>query len=140
MAHNDRNARGPTSGQGLLPCVGILSSDFKPPTLLKVLRKIHAGELWFRRELIHSLIGNVPLDSLNIKVSGDGNPRLTGRELEVLSLIANGYKNKEISYKLCVSEVTVKTHINNIFKILKVTNRPQAISYAKELFLKSKYI
>jgi DNA-binding NarL/FixJ family response regulator len=120
--------------------IGILSSDLEPPTLLKALRKIHAGELWFRRELIHSLIGNVRLDFHNMKESGDGNPQLTEKELEVLSLIANDYKNKEISSKLCVSELTVKTHINNIFKKLNVNNRMQAIFYAKKHFLHSKYI
>jgi LuxR family transcriptional regulator of csgAB operon len=120
--------------------VGILSPYLEPPVLLKALRKIHAGELWFRRELFNSLIGNVRLDSHNEKVSGDVNPQLTEKELEVLALIAKDYKNKEISSKLCISELTVKTHINNIFKKLKVHNRMQAIFYAKKHFLHSKYI
>jgi DNA-binding NarL/FixJ family response regulator len=120
--------------------VGILSPYLEPPTLLKALKKIHAGEIWFRRELIHLLIGSDRLDSHNKNVSGDGTPRLTEKESEILSLIVNGYKNKEISSKLCISEVTVKTHINNIFKKLNVNNRLQAIFYAKKHFLHSKYI
>jgi DNA-binding NarL/FixJ family response regulator len=119
---------------------GILSPYLEPPALLKALRKIHAGELWFRRELFNSLIGNVSLDSHNEKVSGDGKPQLTEKELEILLLIANDYKNKEISSKLCISEFTVKTHINNIFKKLEINNRLQAIFYAKKHFLHSKNI
>jgi LuxR family transcriptional regulator of csgAB operon len=120
--------------------VGILSANLEPSTLLKALRKIQSGEFWLRKELISSLIENIRFGSHNIKVSEDGTPRLTKRELEVLSLIANDCKNREISYTLSVSGPTVKTHINNIFKKLKINNRPQAISYAKKHILHPKYI
>jgi DNA-binding NarL/FixJ family response regulator len=120
--------------------VGILSANLEPPTLLKALRKVHSGELWFRRGLIPSLIGEPRLESQGLKVSAGGNPILTERELEVLSLLANDYKNREISYKLCISESTVKTHVHNIFKKLKVNNRLQAIFYARRHFLHSKYL
>ena len=51
---------------------------------------------------------------------------LTSREKEVLQLAAEGANNKEIAEKLVLSEVTVKSHMNSIFKKLKVTNRTQA--------------
>lgn len=54
-------------------------------------------------------------------------PLLTSREKEVLSLAAKGASNKEIAEKLVLREVTVKSHLNNIFKKLKVTNRTQAV-------------
>lgn len=52
---------------------------------------------------------------------------LTNREREILSLVAKGHSNKEISEKLFVSELTVKTHLKNIFKKLNVSSRTQAI-------------
>lgn len=52
---------------------------------------------------------------------------LSPREIEVLELINNGLSNKEIGEKLFVSLSTVKTHINNIYKILEVKNRREAI-------------
>ena len=52
---------------------------------------------------------------------------LTNREKEILSLVAKGLSNKEISEKLYVSELTVKTHLKNIFKKLNVSSRTQAI-------------
>ena len=52
---------------------------------------------------------------------------LSPREVEVLELINVGLSNKEISEKLFVSLSTVKTHINNIFKILEVKSRREAI-------------
>ena len=51
---------------------------------------------------------------------------LTAREKDVLKMVAQGASNKDIAEKLCVGEVTVKTHLNNIFKKMKVTSRTQA--------------
>lgn len=52
---------------------------------------------------------------------------LSEREIEVLELICKGLSNKEIAEKLFISLSTVKTHINNIYKILDVKNRREAI-------------
>ncbi|HBG48064.1 MAG TPA: hypothetical protein DDW90_00835 [Cyanobacteria bacterium UBA9971] len=58
---------------------------------------------------------------------------LTTRETEVLSLVAQGSNNQEIAEKLFVREVTIKTHLNNIFKKLNVSNRTQAVLLAMQL-------
>lgn len=55
---------------------------------------------------------------------------LTTKEKEVLEMVANGASNKQIADKLFVKEVTVKTHLNSIFKKLKVANRTQAVLVA----------
>ena len=52
---------------------------------------------------------------------------LTAKEKEVLQMAAKGVSNKQIAEKLFVKEVTVKTHLNSIFKKLKVENRTQAV-------------
>lgn len=56
---------------------------------------------------------------------------LSPREIEVLELIYSGLGNKEIADKLFISLSTVKTHINNIYKILEVKNRREAIEKIK---------
>lgn len=58
---------------------------------------------------------------------------LTAREIEVLTLAAKGANNQTIADKLFVKEVTVKTHLNSIFKKLKVTNRTQAVLLAIQM-------
>lgn len=63
---------------------------------------------------------------------------LTLRELEVLTLVAKGANNQSIADKLFVKEVTVKTHLNSIFKKLKVTNRTQAVLLAMQMNLINK--
>ncbi len=55
---------------------------------------------------------------------------LTSKEKEVLEMVANGASNKQIADKMFVKEVTIKTHLNSIFKKLKVTNRTQAVLVA----------
>jgi NarL family two-component system response regulator LiaR len=60
---------------------------------------------------------------------------LSKRELEVLSLLAQGYSNQEIAAKLFVSLSTVKTHNQNLFEKLEVKRRIQAVEKAKRLQL-----
>ena len=60
---------------------------------------------------------------------------LTSREKEVLALVAKGATNQDIADKLFVRDVTVKTHLNSIFKKLKVTNRTQAVLLAMQMNL-----
>ena len=61
--------------------------------------------------------------------------QLSKRELEVLSLLAQGHSNQEIAGKLFVSLSTVKTHIQNLFEKLDVKRRTQAVEKAKRLNL-----
>ena len=70
--------------------------------------------------------------SLNKSVNIDA---LTPKEKEVLALVAKGASNQEIADKMCVRDVTVKTHLNSIFKKLKVTNRTQAVLLAMQIDL-----
>ena len=62
--------------------------------------------------------------------------KLTRREIEVLKLLAEGLFNKEIAYKLSISEKTVKNHVSNIFKKIGVADRTQAAVYA----IRHKYV
>ncbi len=65
-------------------------------------------------------------------VDGDLEP-LTQREKEVLKMVSHGDSNAAIAEKLFVREVTVKTHLNSIFKKLKVSNRTQAVLLAMQM-------
>ena len=58
--------------------------------------------------------------------------KLTQRELEILKMVSKGASNADIAEKLFVKEVTIKTHLNNIYKKLNVENRVQAVLLAIE--------
>lgn len=58
---------------------------------------------------------------------------LSTREQEVLNLLSEGFRNKEVADKLCISISTVKTHINNIYEKLHVTSRVEAMNKINSL-------
>jgi len=60
---------------------------------------------------------------------------LTGREIEVLKLIAAGCSNQEIAEKLVIEASTVKRHLSNIYGKLGVNSRTQAVARSRELGL-----
>jgi DNA-binding NarL/FixJ family response regulator len=60
----------------------------------------------------------------------DLSPKLTGRELEVLNLVAHGFNNREIARDLFISENTVKNHVRNILEKLQLHSRMEAVMYA----------
>lgn len=59
--------------------------------------------------------------------------RLTKREIEILSLIAQGHSSQEAADTLIVSKRTVDFHLSNVFEKLRVNNRVQAIRVAREI-------
>lgn len=87
------------------------------------------GDFWMSRSLMTRLIDFYRHQQLSIFRPACG---LTQREMEIISLLASGDSNLEISEKLFVSEHTVKSHIYNIFRKIKVHNRIQAMNWAKK--------
>ena len=63
---------------------------------------------------------------------GAGGEALSGRELEVVALVARGASNKEIAHALHISEATIKTHLAHIFEKLGVSDRTSAVTRAIE--------
>ncbi|HKW60280.1 MAG TPA: response regulator transcription factor [Candidatus Dormibacteraeota bacterium] len=55
---------------------------------------------------------------------------LTSREIEILKLLANGMANKQIAYRLKISEKTVRNHVSNTYEKLGIYDRSQAVLYA----------
>jgi two-component system, NarL family, response regulator LiaR len=102
---------------------GYLLKDVRPAELAEAVRKASRGE---------ALLAPSVTARLMQEVSGErpASAGLTGRELEVLRLIARGLPNKLIARELVVSEKTVKTHVSNILAKLHVTDRTQAALYA----------
>lgn len=97
---------------------GYILKDALREELLDCIRGVHAGET----RIPHSLVAK-----LAAGVSGDA---LTSRELDVLTLLARGLSNKDMSVQLNISETTVKSHLRNIFYKLHVLSRTEAITVA----------
>ncbi|MBW4625934.1 MAG: response regulator [Brasilonema octagenarum HA4186-MV1] len=93
---------------------GYLLKDLKPNELRTAIRGVYNGQQYIPPNVGAKLVQRMT------------NPELSDRELEVLRLIAQGMSNLEISAALCISESTVKTHINRILSKLNVKDRTQA--------------
>jgi two-component system response regulator DegU len=110
---------------------GYVSKDASVSDLIKAIQTVHKGELWVERKQMARFFDRETVHS----PKGEGQPArrksvLTAREKEVLSLLSTGQTNKQIAKALFISEKTVKSHLNSIFRKLKVTHRLQAILHA----------
>jgi len=115
-----------------LGCRGILLKESDPELIRKSIRKVHAGEMCVDPDttvaVMNEFSGKVPA------TNGATNPRernpLSAREREIVQLVAQGYKNKEMAEKMFISEQTVKNHLHNIFDKLGVSDRLELALYA----------
>ena len=106
---------------------GYVLKDSDSVVLKRAIFSIYNGETYIQPELTPLL--KERLREKSNSISGYENT-LTRREIEVLKLLAEGLFNKEVAYMLNISEKTVKNHVSNIFKKIKVSDRTQAAVYA----------
>jgi DNA-binding NarL/FixJ family response regulator len=106
---------------------GYILKDSDSATLYKAIRDANNGESYIQPKLAAELVKefNKPR-GVRLKPENE----LTQREYEVLSLIAEGFNNKEIADELYISEKTVKNHVSSIFRKINVSDRTQAAIYA----------
>ena len=105
---------------------GYILKDSKPDSIVSSLLAVMAGE-----RVMASAVANRVLEML----TGTTTPKefydgLTGREIEILKLLAGGMANKQIAYKLKISEKTVRNHVSNMYEKLNIYDRSQAVLYA----------
>jgi DNA-binding NarL/FixJ family response regulator len=107
---------------------GFLLKRTRPDDLVKAIRLVAEGESLLFPAAIRALAG--ARTDARAQVPGIG--RLTGREGEVLRLMARGLSNAEIAAELVVSGETVKTHVGNVLTKLGARDRTQAVIAAYE--------
>jgi DNA-binding NarL/FixJ family response regulator len=118
-------------------CCGIVPKQTSTELLLKSIRKVHAGEFWLDRkstaEVIRRLSKKTPGGGSNTGArSGlrEQGAVLSQREREIVVLVAQGFKNKEMAERMFISEQTVKNHLHNIFDKVGVSDRLELALYA----------
>jgi len=108
---------------------GIVLKEMAPQLLVQCIRKVHAGGQW----LEHSSTRQV-LEKMLQREAGarEAASLLTAREIDIIRMIAQGLRNKEIANKLFISEGTVKVHLHNIYEKLKVDGRLALLRFAQQ--------
>ncbi len=97
---------------------GFICKDVEPEELVKAIRTVAAGRKFIPTEIAQVLSENL------------GSEELTPAESNVLRMIVGGMSNKEIAFTLDVSENTVKSHVQNIFGKIGVSDRTSAATTA----------
>ena len=109
--------------------MGIVLKEHAADLLLKAINKVYQGEVWVERSMMGSILQNLNkptiVDPEQTKIKS-----LTDREREVINLVGEGLKNKQIGERLFISETTVTHHLSSIFSKLEVSDRLELIIYA----------
>ena len=116
-----------------LGCSGIVLKQTAPDLIVKSIRKVNSGEIWLDSHTTAAVMRQFQTGT-EFSSGGNGKSRerspLSAREREIVALVAQGYKNKEMAEKMFISEQTVKNHLHNIFDKLGVSDRLELALYA----------
>lgn len=109
--------------------MGIVLKEHAADQLLKAIKKVNDGEVWIERSMVGDMIQELSrppmVDPEMVKIES-----LTDREREVISLVGEGLKNKQVGERLFISETTVTHHLSSVFSKLDVSDRLELIIYA----------
>jgi DNA-binding NarL/FixJ family response regulator len=97
---------------------GYLLKSTPPADLVETIRQVHAGRKGIPPNVAAHIAEHL------------GEESLTGRELEVLRLVAGGNRNRDIAERLSISEETVKVHVKHVMEKLGASDRTQAVAIA----------
>lgn len=111
---------------------GFISKSAEPEEFLNAVRAVHGGGNYISGSLMSSIFAGRETSMAGVNVYG-----LTQREVEVLSLLADGFSNKEVARRLDLSVRTVETHRLNIRKKTKAGTLSDLVRIARKLGLKS---
>jgi DNA-binding NarL/FixJ family response regulator len=105
---------------------GFVSNASDPALLERTLKRVARGEIWVGHQTASMIIGKLVRypDS-----AGRNHSELSRREKQIVALLADGYRNKEIANLLGVSENTVRAHLVALYKKIRVTSRLGAALY-----------
>jgi DNA-binding NarL/FixJ family response regulator len=114
-----------------LGAVGIVHRDQNPKLLLEAIRQVYRGETWLNQVLLNKILS---LDKPRTSGKNFGpyldTDLLTAREKEVIVMIGEGLKNKQIAERLFISEATVRHHLSSIYGKIGVEDRLNLVIYA----------
>jgi two-component system, NarL family, nitrate/nitrite response regulator NarL len=115
-----------------LGAMGVIAKNAPADMLIKAIDRVHAGELWLNRRLTAALVAELRRPGGEPESNGELAliAQLSNRERDIVNLIGEGLKNKQIADRLCISETTVRHHITSILGKLGVSDRLELLIFA----------
>ena len=109
--------------------MGVVAKEKAAEVLIKAIGRVYAGEAWIDRLAMGRVLADLSKPT-RVDESAAKATLLTNREREVVALLAQGLKNKQIGERLSISEVTVRHHLTAIFTKLDVSDRLELLIFA----------
>ena len=115
-----------------LGAIGLVLKDQPAAVLITAIEKVSVGEVWLTPAMVANVLSEIsrPREIVRPNPEVARIAALTVREREVVALIGEGLKNKQIAARLSISEATVSHHLTSIFDKLGVDNRFDLVIYA----------
>jgi DNA-binding NarL/FixJ family response regulator len=108
---------------------GVVLKEMAPRLLLQCLHKVHAGGRWIENRAVHRALEGALRREAGLREAAE---QLTPREIDMVRMVAEGLRNKEIARRMDITEGTVKTHLRNIYRKLGIETRVGVLRYAEE--------
>lgn len=108
---------------------GVVLKEMAPSMLVQCVRKVYAGDIWVEKQSMTQAV------DLMLRREAGGRALagyLTPREIEIVRMVGEGLRNKEIAHRLTLTEGTVKVHLHNIYVKLDLDGRLRLMKYARE--------
>jgi len=115
-----------------LGAMGLVLKDKAAEVLIKAIEKVHAGEVWLDRSLTASVLYEMSQADQTRRADPEAEKigSLTSREREIVGLVCEGLKNKQIGERLFISEATVRNHLTSILSKLELSDRFELALYS----------
>ena len=128
----------PADGRAALDALGAGASAILPPTadlaeIITHIRMVADGMAVFPQQLLAALLTRAEIANGHFQEADEDQPRLSKREIDVLTAMTDGLSNKEIARRLGISFHTVKFHVASILEKLDVEPRTEAVFKAAQL-------
>jgi two-component system, NarL family, nitrate/nitrite response regulator NarL len=105
---------------------GVIRRSVSPDLLIKCIRKIAAGETWIDNQSVNRLIEAYRVHTTKPRAQ----PRLSPKELVIITCITQGKRNKEIAYQLGTTEQVIKNCLRKVYNKLGVSDRLELANYS----------
>jgi two-component system nitrate/nitrite response regulator NarL len=109
--------------------LGVVLKEHAAEVLIKAIEKVHSGEVWLDRLTTGRVLQEIS-EEKRPDPDRERIDSLTERERQVVGLVGEGLKNKQIAARLFISETTVTHHLSSVFSKLEVSDRLELVVYA----------
>ena len=113
-----------------LGAVGLIIKEQGSGVLLQAIDRVHAGEVWIERVMMANILRRRACPEATSDPAAARNATLSRREREVINLLGEGLRNKDIAERLSISETTVRHHLSAVYSKLGVSDRLELVLYA----------